>query len=169
MAKKWGSADFKEFEALYERLQDAEALAGKFCKEASKELAARLLALVIPRTHVGVYDSESGKKGGTLRRGWTGGKSTGAKAYAQALPIKKAGNLYTITVINPVEYASYVEFGHRQTPGRFIPAIGKRLKNSWVEGQYMLTLSEDELKTISPKVLQQKLDKYLREVFNGTN
>lgn len=169
MAKKWGSADFKEFEALYERLQDAEALAGKFCEEASKELAARLLALVIPRTPVGVYDSESGKKGGTLRRGWTGGKSTGAKAYAQALPIQKAGNLYTITVINPVEYASYVEFGHRQTPGRFIPAIGKRLKNSWVEGQYMLTLSEDDLKTISPKVLQQMLDKYLREVFNGTN
>ena len=169
MAKKWGSADFKEFEALYERLQDAEALAGKFCEEASKELAARLLALVIPRTPVGVYDSESGKKGGTLRRGWTGGKSTGAKAYARALPIQKAGNLYTITVINPVEYASYVEFGHRQTPGRFIPAIGKRLKNSWVEGQYMLTLSEDDLKTISPKVLQQMLDKYLREVFNGTN
>ena len=169
MAKKWGSADFKEFEVLYERLQDAEALAGKFCEEASKELAARLLALVIPRTHIGVYDSESGKKGGTLRRGWTGGKNTGAKAYAQALPVQKAGNLYTITVINPVEYASYVEFGHRQTPGRFIPAIGKRLKNSWVEGQYMLTLSEDDLKTISPKVLQQKLDKYLREVFNGTN
>ena len=169
MAKKWGSADFKEFEALYERLQDAEALAGKFCEEASKELAARLLALVIPRTHIGVYDSESGKKGGTLRRGWTGGKNTGAIAYAQALTVQKAGNLYTITVINPVEYASYVEFGHRQTPGRFIPAIGKRLKNSWVEGQYMLTLSEDDLKTISPKVLQQKLDKYLREVFNGTN
>ena len=37
----------------------------------SVALAARLLALVIPRTPVGQYPRSSGKKGGTLRRGWT--------------------------------------------------------------------------------------------------
>ena len=28
-----------------------------------------------------------------------------------------------------MEYASYVEYGHRQEPGRYVPALGKRLKN----------------------------------------
>lgn len=32
------------------------------------------------------------------------------------------------------DYASFVEFGHRQTPGRFVPAIGKRLVASKVAG-----------------------------------
>ena len=82
--------------------------------------------------------------GGTLRRGWTtkneeaaakpGGGMT-AKAYAQTLPVTKAGGVYQITVINPVKYASYVEFGHRQKPGRYVPQIGKRLKRGWEIGR----------------------------------
>lgn len=31
-----------------------------------------------------------------------------------------------------VEYAPYVEFGHTQEPGRYVPAIGKRLVKSYV-------------------------------------
>lgn len=33
-----------------------------------------------------------------------------------------------------VYYAPYVEHGHRQTPGRFVPAIGKRLVRDFVPG-----------------------------------
>jgi hypothetical protein len=33
----------------------------------------------------------------------------------------------TVTVYNNTEYAAHVEYGHRQTPGRFVPTIGKRL------------------------------------------
>ena len=120
----------------------------------------------------------SGYMGGTLRRGWTakneeaaaksGGGMT-AKAYAQTLPVTKAGGVYQITVINPVKYASYVEFGHRQKPGRYVPQICKRLKRGWVPGKYMLTLSEKDLQTIAPGLLEKRLDAFLREVFNGTN
>lgn len=165
---KWGNADFEQLKQLQDRLQKLEQIdLDKFCRDVSKELAARLLALVIPRTPVGDYPNETGKKGGALRRGWTGGKNAGAKSYAESLPISKAGNTYTIEVINPVEYASYVEFGHRQTPGRFVPAIGKRLTASWVDGQYFLTLSEEDLQRMAPAVIQRKLDQLLREVFNG--
>ena len=165
---KWGNADFEQLKQLQDRLQKLEQIdLDKFCRDVSKELAARLLALVIPRTPVGDYPNETGKKGGMLRRGWTGGKNAGAKSYAESLPISKAGNTYTIEVINPVEYASYVEFGHRQTPGRFVPAIGKRLTASWVDGQYFLTLSEEDLQRMAPAVIQRKLDQLLREVFNG--
>lgn len=34
------------------------------------------------------------------------------------------------------EHAPHVEYGHRQTPGRYVPAIRKRLKASFVPGQH---------------------------------
>lgn len=112
--------------------------------------------------------------GGTLRRGWTAkteqeaesGGQADPTAYAQSLPITRQGNLYRIEIVNPVHYASYVEFGHRQTPGRYVPQIGKRLKQGWVKGQFMLTISENQLRTEAPKLLQAKLANYLKEVFN---
>lgn len=161
----WGNCNCKQLLKLKEnidRLQSADMQ--KFCQDASKELAARLLSLVIPATPVGQYPKSTGKKGGTLRRGWTaktqadaasGSGKVDAKAYAQSLPVFKQGSNYYIEVINPVEYASYVEFGHR-TPG------GK----GWVSGQYFLTLSEHELEKVAPKVLEKKLTELLREVFN---
>ena len=161
----WGRCDFKHMKELQERVQK---LTGSdfdaFCEECAKELAARLLAKVIKRTPVGNYPSSTGKMGGTLRRGWTakteeeaasGGKSN-AKAYVDALPITKSGNMIQIEIINPVHYASYVEFGHRT-----------RNHKGWVKGRFMLSISENELQAQSPKILENKLKKYLGECFNG--
>ena len=157
----WGNCDYKQLQRLCDSLATLQSMdMDRFCTEVSKELAARLLALVIPRT-----PKSSGKKGGTLRRGWTSktqadaasrGGSNDAKAYAEALPVRKSGNAYTIEVINPVEYASYVEFGHRTRGG-----------DGWVPGQYFLTLSEQDLERLAPGVIERKLEALLREVFNG--
>lgn len=162
----WGNCDYKQLQRLRDSLATLQSMdMDRFCTEVSKELAARLLALVIPRTPVGQYPKSSGKKGGTLRRGWTSktqadaasrGGSNDAKAYAEALPVRKSGNAYTIEVINPVEYASYVEFGHRTLGG-----------DGWVPGQYFLTLSERDLERLAPGVIERKLEALLREVFNG--
>lgn len=161
---KWGRCEYRQLIKLRDnlaKLQSADL--DKFCRDTSKELAARLLSLVIPATPVGKYPKASGKKGGTLRRGWTArteqeaasrGGNSNAKAYAQALPIKKQGGSYLVEVINPVHYASYVEFGHR-TPG------GK----GWVAGQYFLTLSEQDLRALAPALIEKKLEALLREVF----
>ena len=133
------------------------------------ELAARLLAKVIKRTPVGDYSGDpyacaggqshkgskvSGKVGGTLRRGWTAGRGNTAKSYAESLQVTKQGNDYVIEVINPVEYASYVEFGHRT-----------RDHKGWVEGHFMLTISEDEIRKAAPRVLEKKLEEYLKKCF----
>lgn len=162
----WGNCDYKQLQRLRDSLATLQSMdMDRFCTEVSKELAARLLALVIPRTPVGQYPKSSGKKGGTLRRGWTSktqadaasrGSSNDAKAYAEALPVRKSGNAYTIEVINPVEYASHVEFGHRTRGG-----------DGWVPGQYFLTLSEQDLERLAPGVIERKLEALLREVFNG--
>ena len=125
-----------------------------FIESCAKELAARLLAKVIKRTPVGQYPKSSGKKGGTLRRGWTGGKNQAANAYANSLKVHHFGNVYVIEIINPVEYAPYVEFGHRT-----------RDHEGWVEGHFMLTISEQEIERDAPRVLENKLKKKLGEVF----
>lgn len=162
----WGNCDYKQLQRIRDSLATLQSMdMDRFCTEVSKELAARLLALVIPRTPEGQYPKSSGKKGGTLRRGWTSktqadaasrGGSNDAKAYAEALPVRKSGNAYTIEVINPVEYANYVEFGHRTRGG-----------DGWVPGQYFLTLSEQDLERLAPGVIERKLEALLREVFNG--
>lgn len=61
----------------------------------------------------------------------------------------------------------YVEYGHRQTPGRFVPALGKRLTSSWVQGQFMMTKSVAEVDSIAQKVVDKKVKKFLEEKLNG--
>ena len=131
-----------------------------FIDACAKELAARLLAKVIKRTPVGQYPKSLGKKGGTLRRGWTsktyeeaqsGGKVS-AKAYADSLTIQHNGNMVVIEIVNPVEYASYVEYGHRTADHK-----------GWVQGRFMLAISEQEIQGIAPKVLESKIKKFLGE------
>ena len=126
--------------------------ASEFIEACAKELAARLLAKVIKRTPVGIYPAGTGKVGGTLRRGWTGGKNQNATNYAQSLTVDHIGDVYKIEIINPVDYASYVEFGHRT-----------RNHKGWVEGKFMLTISEQEIQTLAPKVLENKIRKLLGE------
>ena len=85
--------------------------------------------------------------------------------YLQGVKVTKEGSDFNIVLINPVHYADYVEFGHRQKPGRFVPALGERLKASFVEGQYMLTISEKELQGQIPSILQQRLKTFLQGAF----
>lgn len=182
---RWGKCDYKQlqdFQKKIEKLAQADSI--NFFNDCARELAARLLRKVIKRTPVGENQYETKnvngkekkyviKNGGTLRRGWTAktekeaenGKSVDAKTWANSLSVKKIGDVFQIEVINPVHYASYVEFGHRQEPGRFVPAIGKRLVDSWVEGKYMLTISEREIEAQAPKILERKLLEFLKECF----
>ena len=118
----------------------------------------------------------SGKLGGTLRRGWTSKTHEEAaagrgkrvpdeeevKRFVDSLEIRREGNLLTIELINPVNYASYVEHGHRQTPGRYVPALGKRLKQGCTEGTHMLEYSEQELKEIAPNLLEVRVKELLK-------
>lgn len=113
--------------------------------------------------------------GGTLKRAWTAssesqaesGSTPNAANFARNMKVKKIGTSYQVTITNPMQYASYVEYGHRQTPGRYIPAIGKRLKKSWVPGVFMMTISESEVQKEAPRILRKKLKARLQEVFHG--
>ena len=143
--------DIKGLENFKKRLQKIEKEeATRFFEELTREIAARLLAKVSKRTPVNA---------GTLRRGWTGGGA--AKAFAGALDVKKSGKSYTVVISNNVEYASYVEYGHRQTPGRYVPELGKRLVKDWVDGKFMLTLSEHEIEGQAGRIIERKIAEWL--------
>ncbi len=168
MSKKWGTVDFKQLQELQKRLDKILSKdIDKFVRDCAKELTARLLAAVIKSTPVGKYPKVKGsvvKKGGTLRRGWTvqseqsaeSGVAKDAKSYAYSLNITKNGDVYEVEVINPVHYAGYVEFGHRTKNGK-----------GWVEGRFMLTVSEKEIESQAPKILEKNITKFLGECFDA--
>lgn len=183
---KFNLKELERYQKKLERMSKQGNELQEFCEMCSKELAARLLSLVIPRTPVGqntTYIDSQGRKmvmknGGTLRRGWVSrtekeaesGNIPGMKEayeYANSLQITKNGNEYIVEIVNPVHYASYVENGHRQEVGRYVPAIGKKLVNSWVDGKFMLKISEEELDANVSKILEKKIQKFLEGCFNG--
>lgn len=52
----------------------------------------------------------------------------------------------TVYVGTNVEYAPYVEFGHMQEVGRYVPAIGKRLVQPKIEAKHFLKPAVEEHK-----------------------
>lgn len=161
---KFDVKGLKDFQQQLQRLQNPDV----FVEACAKELAARLLRLVVKRTPVGDYSGQPytcetglshkgnkvpGKTGGTLRRGWTGSKGGDAKGYADSLDVQHVGDNYVIEIVNPVEYASYVEYGHRTAN-----------HEGWVKGHFMMTISEQELQSIAPQILEKKIKKYLGDI-----
>lgn len=169
------AVDFRQLEEFRNNIQNlSDEKCSKFCDDCAKELAGRLLAKVIPRTPVGVPPQDidddtfqehwSGYVGGTLRRGWTGGQQvSNVKTYARGLPVNVISNEHKIEIINNVKYAMYVEYGHRQRAGRYVPALGKKLKQSWVPGKFMMTSSVRELDAQAQSIIDRKLQAFLRE------
>lgn len=179
---KWGNCSFSELTKLKEKLESAQQdKVDIFIKQCSKELTARLLRKVVKRTlprkpfngnrmkykkgaNAGKYKMQSVNIGGTLRRGWTSdtheeakngkGNGTVTPERINSLEVKKIGNVYRIEIINPVKYASYVEFGHRT-----------RNHKDWVSGKFMLTMSLDEIQQIAPKLLEKRIAEFLKECF----
>lgn len=180
---RWGRADFRQLQQLERQIDKLEkADFDKFCRSTAKELAGRLLNKVVKRTPVGDYSGDSyicqtgqphkgryvrGKVGGTLRRGWTAGndksamysalfkgKAINPKDYVNSLPIDKQGNEYVVTIINPVEYASYVEYGHRTVNGK-----------GWAPGHFMLTISAQEVENLMPSLLEKRLYELIKGLF----
>ena len=130
----------------------------KAIDDSLNELGGRLLNKVIRKTPVGksIKDKINNKiqtvyTGGNLRRSW----------YLSKLI--KTDDKRFITLYNVARYAIYVEYGHRQTPGRFVPAIGKKLKASWVKGRFMMTNSVTEINKIRQAVFNRNLAKYMED------
>ena len=84
-----------------------------------------------------------GRLRASISTNWSGSGIDSGKTGAKAEPGDGVGNPgvvsrafgFSVVVGTNVTYAKAVEHGHVQTPGRFVPAIGKRLVASFVEGK----------------------------------
>ncbi len=151
MPKKWGNFNYKSFEKLAKRFEDVDKISEQLMIDILHEVANRILRKTKKRTPVGVYEDHTG---GELRRNW----------YIS--DVKRKGNDIYIEIYNPTEYGPYVEYGHRQEVGRYVPAIGKRLKKPWVEGKFMLTISMKEVEAMIPKIADRHVQESLRGLFD---
>lgn len=138
-----GSFDYSEFKRMAKSFQKVldENVVDRWIKEFLLEMAFRAERKIKKRTPVGVYKD---KTGGHLRRNWQVGN------------VEKRGNAYVVEIFNNVEYASYVEYGHRT-----------RNHKSWVEGRFMATISMQEIERDLPKFLEKKQVELLEQILNG--
>lgn len=56
-----------------------------------------------------------------------------------------------------VEYAPWVELGHHQKPGQYVPAIGKRLKRDFIPGRPFLKPAVENYGEQYKDLLQQAM------------
>ncbi len=133
---RWGNVDYSDFVALRNRLQrllqvDLDA----FCIQVMHEIREKTRRELIHTTP---------KDTGTLAGAWA------------VTNVTKHGDTYEVEIINPMEYAEYVEFGHRTAN-----------HTGWVPGKFMLTLAERDLQRNMQKVIKRKLEALLQEVIGG--
>ena len=81
------------------------------------------------------------KQGGTLQRNW------------ELLGAEKQGDTYVVTIVNNTEYASWVNFGHRKAD-----------HSGWVEGQFFLEITMDEIEKLLPQIVGPQYRAYLESL-----
>jgi len=132
----WGTIDDAEFQKFADKVKskiEAQEIR-KAVESSSKRVGTQSLKGVKSRTPVGRYTD--GRTGGTLRRGW----HLNGPTYN--------GALFLIEIENNVEYAGYVEDGHRTRGG-----------GGWVSGQHMLMETLFEIEDMMPMLLTPAMKK----------
>lgn len=132
-----GSFDYSGFKDMAKRFNNAldERVIERWIREFLLETAFRAERKIKKRTPV---DS------GHLRCNW------------QVGTVEKRGNAYVVEIFNNIEYASFVNNGHRT-----------RNHKGWVEGRFMVEISMNEIERQLPKFLERKQVELLNQILNG--
>ncbi|WP_101773994.1 HK97 gp10 family phage protein [Peptostreptococcus faecalis] len=147
MAKLGDMSSFKkQFEQFNEKVQKLDdKQIDVLIRSVSRKIASRVLYYAIKGTP---------RDTGHLIRGWGGGVEASPSSIAKNLAITEKAGEYVITVKNMVEYASYVEYGHRTRGGK-----------GWIDGQFMLKIAVDKVKNKSATYIQKEVERELKKVF----
>ncbi len=129
---KTGKCDFSELKKFAKHLEKQEIKAKAMIERCINDLGAEVLARAKLRTPVDT---------GNLEKAWT------------ISSIKRVGNYYKVIVSNNLEYAAYVEYGHRTANHK-----------KWVPGKFMLTISAKEVDKLTPAVLERRVKRFLNQV-----
>lgn len=128
--------DTKDLKGYRNNLGKFKRVADEIFMEATYEAATRVFQAAVKNTPVDT---------GFLRESWN------------IDDVKKKGSVYEIEISNDVEYAAYVEYGHRIVSG------GDTL--GWKDGVFMLTIAEKNLEKVMDKIFQRKFEKRFKELW----
>lgn len=139
----------------------------KYMEKITQEIAKKLHDMLIKNTPVDF---------GTLQAFWTTPEN-----YSYV--VEKKGDGYEVTLVNKAIYALWVNDGHRQRPGRFIPGYwegkhfrydpnadsGMVLKKPWVKGRFFVEKSilQVENSVVIEKIINKQLNRWIRWCANG--
>ena len=98
---------------------------------------------------IGSVQADTPVKTGSLKRSMTHSN------------IKRVPNGYSVTIGSSSSYCQAIEEGHRQNVGQYVPAIGKRLKKSFVPGKHMI---RDNVQRYQPILEDSIKNRIIREV-----
>ena len=140
---------------------------GEYIEIATKQIAEKLHKMLIKNTPVDF---------GTLQSFWQTEEN-----YSYV--VERKGDVFEVTLINRALYALWVNDGHRQRPGRFIPGYwdgkhfrydpnadgGMVLKKPWVKGRFFVEISilEVENSRVIESIIQKQLKEWFRWCLNG--
>ena len=141
----FGDLDNSQFEEFAKHV-NAEISGGQLKNEVKKSVKN------VGETYKRNAEANTPVKTGDLRRSW------------QLIGPIFSGTDISIELRNGKNYASFVENGHRQTPGRYVPAIGKKLKASWVPGQHFLQKATKQTSNQIPQLITPVMDNILRRL-----
>lgn len=127
--------EFSEFIRLRDQVKEFRIAAGRAQDKVARRVAQLAIRKVKKMTPVDTGD---------LRNNWK-------------FHVVKKGKEYIIVIYNQLEYASFVEKGHR------IVVAGKTV--GWVEGRFMLKLTEEEMIRIAPNMWQREVEKEMNRIF----
>lgn len=163
MKLKWDISEWNEFG---ERVSDTKEL-DKYLEKATQEIAMKLHQMLITNTPVDF---------GTLQAFW---KTEENYSYI----VEKTTTGFEVTLTNKALYALWVNDGHRQRPGRFIPGYwegkhfhydpnadsGMVLKKPWVQGRFFVEKSilQVENSVVIEKIINKQLKDWYRWCVNG--
>lgn len=126
--------EFEEVKQLAEKLKELTIASGRIHKKVAERIAQLAIRKVKMLTPVDTGD---------LRNNWK-------------YHIVKEGDTYKIVLYNQLEYALFVEKGHR------IVIAG--LTVGYVDGQFMLELTEQEMERIAPRMWEREIEKEWRRI-----
>lgn len=141
--------DLSGFDELLKKTQELQDNVSSLNKTITDNLAQHYLAEAIANTPVGETKTSPD---GTYR--------SGSEHMRRSWEAERINDT-TVKVQNTASYASYVNDGHRQRPGRFIPVLGKRLIKSFVKGLHMQEKAEAATRKASDTIMKNALDDYL--------
>lgn len=164
MEIKW---DFSELSDFGDQLNSFGSVFNPHIQNAVKEIAAKLHKMLIQNTPVDF---------GTLQSFWQTNEN-----YSYTIKGNHGG--YEVTLYNRAVYATWVNDGHRQRPGRFIPGYwvgnhfrydpnangGMVLKKDWVMGRFFVERSIAQVANSkqAEQIIYKHLQHWWKGCFNG--